>query len=292
VIARKEYITQMRKIRGPYDINMAGYYAAYAALEDAQDMERYTNEVMNKAKPLIENFFSSKKIPYYPSSANFILFRPNNPQKVLALLKQAGVLIRPQNKQNVKGTLRVSIGTKKQMQKFIEIYKKVLYQTKKPKYAFLDRDGTLIHEPQDTYQIDSIKKLKLLDGVIDGLQALQRKGYSLVLISNQDGLGTRTFPRKDFEAPQKKMLTILSKKGICFEHIFICPHFSQDKCECRKPKTGLVNTLLQTTQIDKKYSFVCGDRQSDQKFAKNIGLQFMSMRTNANFYQAIKSVLT
>lgn len=156
------------------------------------------------------------------------------------------------------------------------------------KIAFLDRDGTLIFEPQDTFQIDSLQKLQILPGVIEGLQALQNVGYSLVMISNQDGLGTASFPQADFDAAQQKMLEIFAQNNVSFERIFICPHFPEDDCTCRKPKSGLVKDLLATEDIDYQRSFVCGDRPSDAAFAKNVGVRFVTMPTNGNFFDAIK----
>ncbi|MDA2921831.1 histidinol-phosphate transaminase [Patescibacteria group bacterium AH-259-L07] len=292
VIARTEYIAEMLKVRGPYDVNMAAYYSACAALEDRKSMECYVNEVIKKAKPLVEKFFDDFSIPYFQSSANFILFRPDNPKNVMKLLGLGGALVRSQNKQNIENTLRVSIGTVAQMEKFIRIYKKAILRNTKQKYAFLDRDGTLIYEPQDTYQIDSLKKLKILNGVIAGLQELKKRGYALIMISNQDGLGTSSFPQKSFEAPQEKMLRIFRSQGITFDQIFICPHVPNDGCNCRKPKTGLVDKFLRNVNRYKKLSFVCGDRDSDRQFAENIGITFIPMKTNGNFHEAIKSFLT
>lgn len=156
------------------------------------------------------------------------------------------------------------------------------------KYAILDRDGTLIFEPQDNYQIDSLEKLKILDGVIEGLKLLIKNNYKLVMISNQDGLGTKSFPTADFLAPQNEMLKIFSENKIYFEQIFICPHFPEDNCNCRKPKTGLLDEWLKYSDIDLGKSFVCGDRDSDKQLAKNLGLKFIPMITNGNFIKAIR----
>ena len=151
------------------------------------------------------------------------------------------------------------------------------------KYAFLDRDGTLIYEPQDDFQIDSLEKLRILPGVIDGLKELLSGGYKLLMISNQDGLGTPSFPLEDFEGPQNRMLEIFGKNGIEFDKIFICPHLPGDNCDCRKPKTGLVDEFFERTDVDAEKSFVCGDRESDEQFAENLGLKFIKVKTNEKF---------
>ena len=155
---------------------------------------------------------------------------------------------------------------------------------KPKKYSFIDRDGTLIFEPQDTYQIDSVEKLRILDGVIKGLNKLRELGYELVMVSNQDGLGTASFPKVNFEEPQNKLLSILEKSGSKFEKMFICPHLPTQNCDCRKPKIGLVKDLL----IDKSSSFVIGDRKTDKLFAKNLRIKFIPIPTNGNFYNALK----
>lgn len=155
--------------------------------------------------------------------------------------------------------------------------------TKKLKIAFLDRDGVLIYEPQDTKQIDSLEKLEILLNVIDGLKILLNSGYKLVMVSNQDGLGTKSFPTRDFEVVQNKLLEILKEQGISFYEIFICPHFTKDKCNCRKPKTGLLKKFLEEENIDIEKSLVVGDRKSDEELAKNIGVRFYQCEVNGTF---------
>lgn len=149
------------------------------------------------------------------------------------------------------------------------------------KYAFLDRDGALINEPQTDFQVDSIAKLRILDGVIEGLQWLQENGYRLVMVTNQNGVGTASFPYPDFDAPHQTMLNHFQDHGITFERVFICPHFPEDSCLCRKPLTGLVDYWLTTVEIDKVKSFMYGDRDTDRQFADNIGIPFIKTETNA-----------
>lgn len=151
------------------------------------------------------------------------------------------------------------------------------------KYAFLDRDGTLIFEPQDTFQIDSIEKLKVLDGVIEGLQKLQEQGFKLVMVTNQNGVGTPSFPTKDFEEPQKVLLKVFEENGIEFEQIFVCPHLPEDNCDCRKPRIGLLNKFFAENNVDLKQSFVCGDRETDKELAEKLGIKFVPMKCNGTF---------
>jgi imidazoleglycerol-phosphate dehydratase/histidinol-phosphatase len=153
----------------------------------------------------------------------------------------------------------------------------------KLKVAFLDRDGVLIYEPEDTKQIDSLEKLKILPGVIVGLKSLLNSGYKLVMVSNQDGLGTKSFPTPDFEVVQSSLLETLKKNGISFYEVFICPHFEKQNCSCRKPKTGLLKKFLAEQPIDLEKSFVVGDRRSDEDLAKNLGVRFYQVEVNGSF---------
>lgn len=151
------------------------------------------------------------------------------------------------------------------------------------KVAFLDRDGTLIWEPPDTLQIDSVKLLRILPGVLPGLQRLVAGGFHLVMVSNQDALGTPGYPREAFEEVQSRLLSLLRREGITFTDVLICPHAPPDGCNCRKPKTGLVDRLLQDEAIDLRASVMIGDRSTDAVFAQRIGVRYVGMQTNGSF---------
>ncbi|HUN64658.1 MAG TPA: bifunctional histidinol-phosphatase/imidazoleglycerol-phosphate dehydratase HisB [Bacteroidota bacterium] len=138
--------------------------------------------------------------------------------------------------------------------------------------VFIDRDGTIIEEPPDR-QIDSLAKLSFIPGVIGGLRLLREAGYSLIMVSNQDGLGSPRYPRKVFQTVQRKILGLLEGEGIRFEKIFICPHRESDRCSCRKPLTGLLRSYLAHSPIDRAHSFVLGDRETDVQFASNLGVR-------------------
>jgi imidazoleglycerol-phosphate dehydratase/histidinol-phosphatase len=146
------------------------------------------------------------------------------------------------------------------------------------KVLFIDRDGTIIEEPPDQ-QIDSLPKLRLVAGVIPALLRLQAAGYSLVLVSNQDGRGTPSFPEESFRQAHDFLMTLLNSQGIRFDAEYICPHFPQDNCDCRKPKIGLLTEYLQKKPIDLQRSYVIGDRESDMELAKNLGAQAIRVRS-------------
>jgi imidazoleglycerol-phosphate dehydratase / histidinol-phosphatase len=140
------------------------------------------------------------------------------------------------------------------------------------KVLFIDRDGTLIVEPPDQ-QIDSFAKLQLTPDVVPALIRLRDAGYTFVMVSNQDGLGTASFPEELFRQPHDLLRRLLGSQGIAFEAEFICPHFAKDNCDCRKPKTGLLTGYLRTQPIDKDRSYVIGDRDTDLELARNLGIQ-------------------
>lgn len=141
----------------------------------------------------------------------------------------------------------------------------------KRKILFIDRDGTLIVEPQD-HQIDSYAKLALQPDVIPALLKLQAANYELIMVTNQDGLGTSSFPEINFIGPQQLLMQLMESQGIRFTDIHICPHLTSDNCECRKPKLGLVLDYLRRGEIDLKNSYVIGDRETDMQLAKNMGI--------------------
>jgi imidazoleglycerol-phosphate dehydratase / histidinol-phosphatase len=136
---------------------------------------------------------------------------------------------------------------------------------------FIDRDGTLIEEPDDK-QVDSIAKLRLARGVIPALLELKAAGYRFVLVSNQDGLGTAAFPEPSFREPQDFLRELFASQGIEFDAEYFCPHFPSDDCACRKPKTGLLTEFVAGRNIDRARSYVIGDRQTDLDLAANLGI--------------------
>ena len=136
---------------------------------------------------------------------------------------------------------------------------------------FIDRDGTLIEEPDDE-QVDAFEKLRFMPGVVPALLQLQESGFRLVMVTNQDGLGTHSFPRKCFEGPHGLMMQLFESQGIRFDAVLVCPHLPGDGCDCRKPRTAMVDEYVAGHPIDPVRSFVIGDRETDLELARNLGI--------------------
>lgn len=135
---------------------------------------------------------------------------------------------------------------------------------------FIDRDGTLIIEPNDE-QIDTLEKLEFLPGVFRNLFNIRKNlNYELVIVSNQDGLGTSSYPEETFWPAHNKMLRAFENEGVTFDDILIDRTFPADNAPTRKPGTGMMEKYM-TGDYDLKNSYVIGDRLTDIELAKNLG---------------------
>ena len=135
---------------------------------------------------------------------------------------------------------------------------------------FVDRDGTILAEPPEDYQVDSLEKLEFIPGAITGLSSLAQLDYELVLASNQDGLGSNTFPEETFWPAHIKMMRTLAGEGVFFDNQLVDPTFPQDNMPTRKPGTGMFGEYM-TGEYDLAASYVIGDRLTDVELAYNLG---------------------
>ncbi len=152
------------------------------------------------------------------------------------------------------------------------------------KVLFIDRDGTLIKEPENDFQVDSLEKLEFYPGVFQNLSKIAKElDYELVMVTNQDGLGTESFPYEDFIKPHEKMLKAFENEGIMFNGLFIDSSFEYENKQTRKPQTGMLGKYIYG-DYDLENSFVIGDRLTDIQLAKNLGSKaiFMSSIEHEN----------
>ncbi len=153
------------------------------------------------------------------------------------------------------------------------------------KVLFIDRDGTLIEEPKTDFQVDSLEKLEFLPGVFQNLAKIVKElDYELVMVTNQDGLGTESFPAEDFQKPQQKMLQAFKNEGIEFADIIIDDSFEHENKPTRKPGTALLGKYIYGN-YDLRNSYVIGDRKTDVQLAKNLGAKSIFI-SEENFEEA------
>jgi len=150
------------------------------------------------------------------------------------------------------------------------------------KILFIDRDGTLTLEPEG-YQLDAFDKLIFYPDVFTFLSKIADElDYELVMITNQDGLGTESFPEKTFWPVHKFLIKTFENEGVIFRDVFIDKSFPKDNAPTRKPRMGMLTSYLDSTSYDLKNSFVIGDRLTDMELAKNLGSQGIFIANDPN----------
>mgnify|MGYP001291402003 FL=1 len=150
------------------------------------------------------------------------------------------------------------------------------------KILFIDRDGTLVNEPKD-YQLDSFEKLSFYPKVFNYLSKIYNElDYKLIVVTNQDGLGTDSFPYKNFTPVNDFIIKSFENEGVVFDNICIDNSFPEDNSANRKPSTGMIKKYLNNKDYDIDNSFVIGDRLTDMELAKNISCSGIFIDNDAN----------
>lgn len=150
------------------------------------------------------------------------------------------------------------------------------------KVLFIDRDGTLVIEPPIDQQIDSLEKLEFYPGVFQSLSAIVKElDYELVMVSNQDGLGTKSFPEENFWPAHNKILQAFKNEGVVFSEILIDRSFPEENLPTRKPNTAMLTQYIKGN-YDLPNSYVIGDRITDVQLAKNLGCQAIYLGKDKN----------
>jgi imidazoleglycerol-phosphate dehydratase/histidinol-phosphatase len=155
---------------------------------------------------------------------------------------------------------------------------------------FVDRDGTLIEEPPDE-QVDSIEKIRFMPDVFAAMRQARKLGFKLAMVTNQDGLGSPSFPQSAFDVPHQFMMDAFSSQGVEFDAVFVCPHRKSDGCDCRKPKTKLVADYVRQQDVDLAASVMIGDRDTDLEFASNLGVRGIRVRRHGTGEETWPAIL-
>uniref|UniRef100_UPI004047C3E5 bifunctional histidinol-phosphatase/imidazoleglycerol-phosphate dehydratase HisB n=1 Tax=Flavobacterium sp. TaxID=239 RepID=UPI004047C3E5 len=150
------------------------------------------------------------------------------------------------------------------------------------KVLFIDRDGTLVLEPEN-YQLDCLSKLEFYPKAFQFLSKITKElDFELVMVTNQDGLGTDSFPEETFWPTQSFIIKAFENEGIKFDEIFIDRSFPEDNAPTRKPRTGMLTKYLNNPEYDLENSFVIGDRITDVELAKNLGSKAIFIKNEGN----------
>jgi imidazoleglycerol-phosphate dehydratase / histidinol-phosphatase len=159
-------------------------------------------------------------------------------------------------------------------------------QTKK--VLFIDRDGTLVLEPPKDFQLDSLEKLEFYPGVFQWMSKISKLGYELVMVTNQDALGTESFPEETFWPAHNKCVQAFENEGVVFNAVKIDRSLPADNAPTRKPKTGMLTEYL-GDNYDLANSYVIGDRLTDVELAKNLGAKAIYLGdNNVEGYEKLK----
>ena len=161
------------------------------------------------------------------------------------------------------------------------------------KALFIDRDGTIIVEPpiEQNEQVDSLEKLEFIPGAISGLKALTGLGYEFVMASNQDGLGTPSFPEETYWPAQNKMVKTLEGEGVVFDDFLVDPSFPEDKSPNRKPGTGMFGKYI-SGEYDLASCWVIGDRETDRQLAENLGAKALILKDGFGWKEVVEAIRT
>ncbi|HYX09002.1 MAG TPA: HAD family hydrolase [Bacteroidales bacterium] len=158
------------------------------------------------------------------------------------------------------------------------------------KAVFLDRDG-VINNNDKSYYVYKIENFDFNDGAIEAMQLLQKKGYIIVVISNQGGISKKFYEKEDAELLHKQMIEILAENGLSLAEIYYCPHHDEnERCLCRKPQGLMIEKAIARFGIDKKQSFMIGDNEIDVLAAKNAGISGYRIKANTDLRNILKKI--
>lgn len=282
--ASPEIIAILNKIKYPYNVNLLTQERALYVLENKERMENQLRSILSeriRLQTVLPELNCVRKI--YPTDANFILVEVTNADTIYKNLVRQGIIVR--NRTNVtmcNGCLRITVGKPGENDVLLDALKKnvKIYDSYMKRALFIDRDGTLVIEPPVDYQLDSLEKLEFYPKVFRNLYFIRKQlDFEFVMVTNQDGLGTDSFPEDTFWPAHNKMLKTLEGEGIRFDDILIDRSFPEENSPNRKPRTGMLGCYL-SGEYDLANSYVIGDRLTDMQLAVNLGAKGIWLRSD------------
>ena len=157
------------------------------------------------------------------------------------------------------------------------------------KAVFLDRDGVINKKPAEHDYVKSWREFILLDGVTEALKLFHKLGFLTIVITNQAGISKGLMSEDALLDIHNKLNKLLSKSGIKIDYFYYCPHQIKDKCECRKPKPGMIEKAVKDLNINLENSILIGDTDTDLKLGQNAGVKTVIMKTDSNLYKAVNN---
>jgi len=259
-------VDTLSRVKYPYNINVVTQKIVLEQLRKSPDAQ--IAEIVSERGRVLEGLAKNPVIrKIHPTDANFVLVEVDEPRTIYDRLIGAGIIVRDRSRiKGCEGCLRITIGTPEENDRLLETLKKLTMK----RVLFIDRDGTLIKEPPVDYQVDSFEKLEFMPGAITAMSRIATLGYELAMATNQDGLGTASFPEATFWPAHNLMLKTFEGEGVRFDDILIDRSMPADNAPTRKPLTGMFGKYL-GGDYDLKNSLVIGDRTTDIELARNLG---------------------
>ncbi len=281
LLANEKTIDEISKIHNFKSVNVLAHIAGIEALRDLLPMKKYVQEVQISEK-VIEHTLKKLNFTVKTTDAGFILFRHNlySAQLVQSKLERRGVFVRNLEQiGQLYGYLRMNIADEPMTKKLLNVFISVFTI----KAAFIDRDGTIIDEPQGTAEsekvITKVSQIKILPSAIQRMKKLQQQCFTFFVISNQDGIARGQITLEEYEQMNLAIDRKLRQKGIYITRWMVCPHDRFDHCNCRKPKTRMIDILSKNYYIDFKNSVIIGDRETDVQLGKKLGIPTIKVST-------------
>lgn len=289
IAANKDTIDLLSRVHNFKSVNALAQIAGEAALKDYSFARRYVSE-SNKGIKLLLQEMPKLNFKIISTSAGFVLFKHKkfDDNYVVRLLEKNNIFVRiVKTNGDEKEYLRMNVGSLAQTRRLLDILIKLF----SIRAVFIDRDGTIVNEPGGINLgddvIDSPSKLRLLPHALGGLKKIVNKGYVIIVSSNQDGINRKQLSFEVYNKMNDYLNEEFGKNEVFVEKWLVCPHTPEEKCNCRKPKEGMINSLRERYYFNFKESYFIGDRESDMLLGRKLNMKTILVKRNEKSYNRV-----